>query len=195
LSTAFFVLALCSSAQQIVYSGREYLKVGRSWAQIRELNITTNQRRQLTVSQRNHWHPWCAPDGRSVFFTSSSENGEETLYRFDRHTKQEDASVVLDQKLFRITDAISNSRVIVEEYGGIIEIIDIRANSKIRKLSGVHPVLSADRNVLAWQTAVDRVMHREQRSHILVSGVDGSGQLDLGEGNTPVFEPGGNRPG
>jgi Tol biopolymer transport system component len=104
LSTAFFVLALCSTAQEIVYSGREYLKVGRSWSQIRELNLTTNQRRQLAVSPRDHWHPWCAPDGKSVFFTSSSENGKEILYRFDRFTKQENASVVLDQ------EAVSDNR-------------------------------------------------------------------------------------
>lgn len=188
LSAAFFVLTLCSSAQDIVYSGREYLKVGRSWAQIREINLTTNQRLQLTASPRNHWHPWCAPDGRSVFFSSSSENGKEFLYRFDRFTKQEKASVGLNQKLFRITEAISNSRVIVEEYGGIIEIIDIRTNDKIRTLSGVHPALSPNHTLLAWQTPVDRVMHKEQRSHILMAGVDGSGQLDLGEGNTPVFE-------
>ena len=190
LSITVFVLTLSSSAQDLVYSGREYLKVGRSWPQIRELNLVTNQRTQLTTSPRGHLRPWCAPDGRSVFFTSDPEKGQEVLYRFDRLTKKETVSVALDQKLFRVTSAIESSRMIVEEYGGIIEIIDIARDRKIRKVSGVHPALSPNHALIAWQTSVDRVMHKEQRSHVLISRVDGTGQLDLGEGNTPIFEPG-----
>ena len=189
LSIALFFLSLSSSAQNLVYSGREYLKVGRSWAQIRELDVATNKRVQVTTSPHNHWHPWCAPDGKSILFTSSPENGKETLYRFDRLTKHESLSVALDQTLFRVADAIDSSRVVVEEYGGIIEIVDIARNTKIRKISGEHPVLSPNHTLMAWQTPVDKVMHREQRSHILISALDGTSQLDLGEGNTPVFLP------
>lgn len=189
LSIALFLLVLPSRAQTFVYSGREYLKVGRSWAQIREFNPATNRKTQLTTTPRHHFSPWCAPDGMSVLFTSNAENGKESLYRFDRLSKQESFSVALDQKLFRVNDAIDNSRVVVEEFGGVIEIIDVIRNRKIRKVSGVHPVLSADHNFIAWQTPVDEVMHRDQRSHILIARVDGAGEVDLGEGNTPVFQP------
>ena len=187
LNIAFLVLSLSLGAQNLVYSGREYLKVGRSWAQIRELNVATKQSVQLTTEPRSHWRPWCAPDGRSVLFTAGPENRKEFLYRFDRLTKQESVAVSLDQALFRVSDAIDSARVMIEEYGGIIEIVDLGTNRKIRKIHGVNPVLSPNHTLMAWQTPVDKITHPEQRSHVLISGVDGGGQLDLGEGETPVF--------
>ena len=189
VSITLSVLTLALSGQDLVYSGREYLKVGRSWPQIRELNLATNQRVQLTTSPRTHLRPWCAPDGRSVFFTSDPVNGQNVLYRFDRPTKQETVSIPLEQTLLQVADAVDSSQVVVEEYGGIIEILDVAKNRKIRKISGVHAALSPDHTLIAWQTPVDRVMNKEQRSHILIARVDGTGQSDLGEGNTPAFLP------
>jgi Tol biopolymer transport system component len=42
---------------------------------------------------------------------------------------------------------------------------------------------------MAWQTSVERVLNKEQRSHVLIARVDGTDQSDLGEGNTPAFVP------
>jgi hypothetical protein len=177
-----------SGSQSFVYSGREYLKLGRSWAQVTEFNTVNNRKTQLTTTWRHHFSPWCTPDGKSVLFTSTPENGKESLYRFDRLSKQESLSVALDQKLFRVTDAIDDSLVVVEEFGAVIEIIDVKGNRKLRKFSGVRPVLSSDHTLIAWQTPVDKVLHPEQRSHILMARVDGTGEVDLGEGYTPVFQ-------
>ncbi|MGI9074427.1 MAG: hypothetical protein ACR2JB_24645 [Bryobacteraceae bacterium] len=71
-----FVLTLLAvslpvAAQMFVYSGREYLKVGRSWSQIREMSLATGRQAQLTATPHDHWRPWCSPDGRSILFTPS----------------------------------------------------------------------------------------------------------------------------
>ena len=50
--------------------------------------------------------------------------------------------------------ALSDSWVLVQEYGGILEIIDVAAAKSIRRFSGVNPVVSSDRKLLAWETRV-----------------------------------------
>jgi Tol biopolymer transport system component len=178
-------------AQTFVYSGREYFKVGRSWAQIREMNLATGQRIQLTDTPRDHWRPWCSPDGRSIFFTSSPLGGDKTLARFDRTKKTETPLLKLEQDLSRVVDAVDGSNLVVQEYGGVIEFVDVAKRQKVRRLSGVNPVLSPDRTLLARQTIADALARPHPQSHVLLSKIDGESEIDLGAGAGPVFLPGG----
>jgi hypothetical protein len=187
-----FVFSLSLQAQTFVYAGREYLKAGRSWTQIREFDLSSGRKVQLTSTPWDHYNPWCAPDGRSILFTSGTSGplGAKGLYRFDRTTKEETPLLILDQALYSVVAAIDRSRIVVQEYGGIIDILDLNAKKKVRQIRGVNVALAFDRRWMAWQTPVDTVLHPEQRSHVLISGIDGTGQLDLGEGAVPVFLPG-----
>ena len=180
-------LSLPLTAQTFVYSGREYLKVNRSWSQIREMNLATGRRVQLTANPRDHWRPWCAPDGRSILFTSSPPGGEKLLSRFDRITKKETPLITLEQDLFQVVAALDRSNIIVQEYGSVIEFIDIAKNHKVRRVSGLNPVLAPNRMLVAWQTPVDIMARSNQTSHILLSDLNGDSQIDLGEGAAPAF--------
>src|SRR4051794_23528271 len=89
----FIVLALAMfpplMAQTFVYSGREYLKQGRSWFQIRQMDLVTGRRGQLTSGEHDHFHPWCSPDNHSILFTPDSLGGEKRLSIFDRQFRTE----------------------------------------------------------------------------------------------------------
>ena len=145
---------------------RQYLHHGQSWAQIREMDLATGRRIQLTTSARHHWKPWCSPDNKSILFTTGSP--DKALYRFDRVTKRETPVMTLEQDFFAVSAALSNSRVVIQEYGGIIEIIDIAAARRIRRFSGINPVVSSDRKLLAWETRRDPFS--KVHPHILFSG-------------------------
>ena len=79
--------SLPAAAQIFIYSGREYLQQGQNWAQIREVDLATNRKTQLTTSARHHWKPWCSPDNKFILFTTGAI--DKTLYRFDRVTNRE----------------------------------------------------------------------------------------------------------
>jgi len=175
--------SLPAAAQIFIYSGREYLQQGQSWAQIREVDLATNRKTQLTTSARHHWKPWCSPDNKFVLFTTGAV--DKTLYRFDRVTKLETPVITLEQDIFAVVGALSDSWVLVQEYGGMIEIIDITAAKSIRRFSGVNPVISSGRKLLAWETRVDPFS--KVQPHILLSNVHGNEPTDLGEGRAPVF--------
>lgn len=81
--------------------------------------------------------------------------------------------------------ALSDSWVLVQEYGGILEIIDVAAAKSIRRFSGVNPVVSSDRKLLAWETRVDSFS--KVQPHILVWNANRNEPTDLGEGRAPVF--------
>ncbi len=166
-------------AQTFIYSGREYLQQGQSWAQIREVDLATGRRKQLTTSAQHHWRPWCSPDNKSILFTTGAI--DKTLYRFDRVTKRETPLVTLEQDFFTVSAALSDSRIVIQEYGGVIEIIDIAAARSIRRFSGVNPVLSSDRKLLAWQSRVDPFS--KVQPHILFSDVNRDASTDLGFAN------------
>jgi hypothetical protein len=55
--------------QSFVYSGREYLKAGKSYQQIRTMDITTGKSTPLSKSARDHDIPWCTSDG-SIYFST-----------------------------------------------------------------------------------------------------------------------------
>jgi Tol biopolymer transport system component len=112
----FGMNSLSADAQILVYSGREYLQQGQSWAQIREVDLATNRRTQLTTSARHHWKPWCSPDNKFILFTTGAI--DKTLYRFDRVTKRETPVIMLEQDIFAVVGALSDSWVMVQEYGG-----------------------------------------------------------------------------
>lgn len=68
LNTMCFAASI--QAQTFVYSGREYQTVGRSYAQLRTMDLSTGVTTQLTTSNRDHERPWCSPDdGACIFFT------------------------------------------------------------------------------------------------------------------------------
>ncbi len=186
ISCSVFGLAVSVSAQTIVYTGRHYLKKGRSWPEIREFDLATGRDLQLTATSRTHWSPWCAPDHRSILFLTSSDKG---LYRFDRITKREDLLLTLDEVPFNIIGAIDQSKIIVESTNGTIQIIDTSTKATIRRISGGNPALSPNRAMLAWQTPGDTLLHPEQKIHVLPFGINNAGQLDLGEGSSPAFTP------
>jgi hypothetical protein len=191
-----FVLGVFATAgplagQTVIYSGREYFQQGRSWFHIREVDLATGRHTQLTTDPHNHSNPWCGPDKDSILFTSSSSGRQKSLHRFDRVTKKETFVVTLEQDLFAIVGALDDSRIVVQEYGGVIEIVDIAARHKMRRISGVNPTIAPNRNVMAWQTATN-ISNPEQKSHILLSNIDDdSNSIDLGEGSAPIFMFGG----
>jgi Tol biopolymer transport system component len=192
LASILVTVAVALNAQVFVYSGRQYVKVGRSWTQIWETDLKTGKRVQLTTTPRSHWLPWCAPDRTSILFASdSTRSGSTLLYRFDRTTKLERPLIRLRQPLAAVVDTIDDSRVIIQEYGGVIEIIDIREHRRLREITGVNVVMSPSHSLMAWQSPVDKVVHPNQRSHVWVSNVNGSGAIDLGEGEAPAFRPDG----
>src|SRR6266700_2949292 len=98
--------SLPAAAQTFIYSGREYLQQGQSWGQIREVDLATNRRIQLTTSARHHWKPWCTPDNKFILFTTGAI--DKTLCRFDRLTKRETAVMTLDQDIFAVSAALSD---------------------------------------------------------------------------------------
>lgn len=115
--------------------------------------------------------------------------GDKLLSRFDRVTKRETPLITLEQDLFRVVDALDRSNIVVQEYGGVIEVINVAKRRKIRRISGLNSVLAANRKRVAWQTPLDITSHPEQHSHVLLSDIDSHDQLDLGEGAAPVFLP------
>ncbi len=173
--------------QQIVYSGREYLKTGRSWFQIREVDSVTGRRIQITTSAKDHQKPWCAPDGRSLLFTSGNIGNWRTLSTFNRVTHAESRVIQLEGDLFQITGTVGVNQIAVEEYGGIIEIIDLARKIKVRRLEGVRAAISPDRQFLAWETRTDILASPRQVSHVMLSRLNGADPLDLGEGAAPAF--------
>jgi hypothetical protein len=188
----FFILSLLGitgpvAAQTVIYSGREYLQQGRSWFHIREVDLATGRHTQLTTDPHNHSNPWCGPDKKSILFTPGTFGHQKSLFHFDRVTKKETFVVLLEQDLFAIVGALDDSRIVVQEYGGVIEIVDIAAGQKVRRISGVNPTIAPNRKVMAWQTAVDTISNPDQKRHILLSDIDGSNSVDLGEGTAPFF--------
>ncbi len=173
-------------AQMFVYSGRQYLQQGPSWAQIREMDPATGRKIQLTTSAQHHWKPWCSADNKSILFTTGAL--DKTLYRFDRATKRESVVITLGQDIYGIAGALGPSRVVIQEYGGIIEIIDVGAGTKIKSFSGTNPAVSLDQRLLAWQTRVDPFS--KVQPHILFSDVNSDAPTDIGEGRAPLFANG-----
>jgi hypothetical protein len=148
------------------------------------MDLSTGRRTQLTTTARHHHRPWCGPDNKSVLFTTGAL--DKTLYRFDRVTKRETPVMTLEREFYAVSASLSDSRVLVQEYGGIIEIIDINSGKSIRRFSGVNPVVSADRKLLAWQTN-NPDPFSEFQPHILFSDLNAEAGTDIGEGRTPVF--------
>jgi hypothetical protein len=171
------------AAQTFVYSGRQYLQQGQSWAQIREMDLATGRKIQLTTSAQHHWKPWCSPDNKSILFTTGAL--DKTLYRFDRATKQEGVVIALEQDIYGIVAALGPSRVVLQEYGGIIEIIDVGTGTKIKRFSGTNAAVSLDQKLLAWQTRVDPFS--KVQPHVLFSDVNSDEPTDIGEGRAPIF--------
>ena len=188
ISTLVFLATSCPlPAQTFVYSGREYLSSGRSWSQIREMNVATGRRAQITTAPHDHWRPWCTPDGRSILFTPGSRR----LARFDRVTKRESHAIALEQDFVSVVDALDASLIAVQESSGTIEIVDIENQQKVRSFAGVNLVLTPNRKLMAWQTPVDGVLQRDQLSHVMLAAVSGQTPIDLGPGSGPAFSPDG----
>jgi hypothetical protein len=175
------------NAQTFVYSGRNYLKSGRSWPQIREADVSTGRTIQLTSTPRPHFLPWCAPDGNTILFASTGP----FLHRFERRTKKEDRFVELSNELSGVVGAIDHSHIVLQEYGGQIEILNMDGGRITHKLEGIHAVLNTDRHLMAWETPSDRISHPEQKSHIMLGPPDDGQTTDLGEGAAPIFLRGG----
>jgi|GEM_PF-2356677 len=184
ITSACIMLAQPAGSQTIVYSGRTYLKAGRSWAQIWQVDAQTGQRRQLTITRRDHQSPWCASGGRSILFTAGNRR---VLYRFDRKTRRETLLAVLDRPLLQVIGTISRSQIMLQEDDGSIEIVDIDLNHKVRTMQGYAAVLAPNRRLVAWTTS--GAFPRGAPSHVMISDVNGSTPLDLGEGSAPAFTP------
>ena len=73
----------------------------------------------------------------------------------------------------------------------MLEIIDIAAKRRKRRIRGVNAAIAPGGNLMAWQTPVDEMTHPDEHSHVLLSDVRRDSPLDLGEGTAPVFLPGG----
>ena len=92
----------------------------------------------------------------------------------------------LEQDFFGVVTALDRSRIVVQEYGPVIEIVDVDKRQKVRRFRGSNVARKPSGNLIAWQTPSDAP---SAQSHVLLAGVDGTGQVDLGEGAAPLFLP------
>ncbi len=86
-----------------------------------------------------------------------------------------------------VVGAIDNSHILLQEYDGLIEILNMDSGRITRKFKGVHAVLNTSRHLMAWETPSDRSTHSEQRSHIMLLTPDDGRATDLGEGAAPTL--------
>lgn len=127
-ATTFFAVSL--HAQTFVYSGREYKRVGRSYGQLRTMDLKTGTQTQLTTSDRDHNTPWCSPDGSYILFTVPDE---QWIFKFDRRTKTESREIPLTEELFAFVGMLESNRLLVQHRGGILEVLDLKTNRSVRK--------------------------------------------------------------
>jgi hypothetical protein len=167
--------------QTFVYSGREYLKVGTSYSQIRLMDLKSGKQAQLSKSSKDHEIPWCTSDG-SIFFTTYSEKA---IYRLDRSTNKESRVMGIAQYLRAFIGELDDQQVVVQEVGEDfeIEILDLKTARSIKRFAGVSPSISPDHKSIAYESS----------SHVYVIDVLNGNVLDIGEGATPAFFPTGNK--
>lgn len=183
---AFFALqSIGAHGQTVVYSGQVYLPEGKSYSEIRLLDLATGKTVQMSHSARFHGTPWCSSDG-SILFTVPWQEG---LYRLDRDTGVEQKVATTDQPNVSIVGGLSNGRVLVQEYTSefVIEIFDLKASRFIRKIEGLRAAISADQKWIAYQYPASPL--KPGASHVYVTEVEGDKVIDLGQGDTPAFFP------
>jgi hypothetical protein len=177
---------LAAHGQVFVYSGREYSKVGRSYSQIRSVDIATGKQTQLSKSMRYHNSPWCASDG-SILFTVPDEKA---IYRLDPASGTEHKIMPIDQNLAAVIGELDDQRIVVQEYADDfqIEILDLKMGRSIRKISGLRASISPDHKLIAYEFSPS-IPDQKQVPHVYITEIQSGNVLDLGEGATPTFLP------
>jgi hypothetical protein len=171
--------------QTLVYSGQNYLPQGKSYSEIRLLDLTTGKTVQLSQSARSHGTPWCASDG-SILFTVPWQEG---LYRLDRKTGTEQKLATTDQPNVSIVGELRNGRIVLQEFTSefVIQFYDLKTGRVVRSFPGLLPSISSDQNWIAYQYPASPL--KPGISHVFIAEVEGSKVVDLGPGETPVFFP------
>jgi Tol biopolymer transport system component len=174
--------------QTFVYSGREYLKTGKSYPQIRMMDIPTGKSAQLSKSARDHAIPWCTSDG-SIYFTSYDEKA---IYRLDRDSGNESKVMPIARDISAFIGELDDRRIVVQEVGHDfeIEILDLKAGRSIRIFDGVSASISPDHKAIAYQYPP---LDSDVASHVYVAEIESGKILDLGKGATPAFFPTGGK--
>jgi Tol biopolymer transport system component len=175
-------------SQSFIYSGREYRKVGKSYWQIRFLDIATGKQKQLSISARDHSIPFCTSDG-SIFFTIY---GEHAIYRLDPVTGKESIIMPIAHELGAFIGDLDNQRVAVQVVGNDfgIEILDLKTGRSIKNFKGVSASVSPDHKFIAYEYPPS---DPHVVSHVYIAEIHGDKVLDMGEGATPAFFPNGEK--
>lgn len=181
----FALQSISIHGQTLVYSGQNYLPQGKSYSEIRLLDLATGKTVQLSQSARFHGTPWCASDG-SILFTIPWQEG---LYRLDRATGTEQKIATTDQPNVSIVGELPNGRIVLQEFTSefVIQFYDLKAGRVVRSIPGLLPSISSDRSWIAYQYPASPL--KPGISHVFIAEVEGSKVIDLGPGETPAFFP------